>query len=160
MRRFLTAFALTLLAAGVASASENTDVMSVLRQFVAGFNRGGDMKSILVTCADQTSIIDDFPPNEWHGAGACSRWLSDFIASNKTDGITDGFITLGVPHHIDITADSAYVVAPITFTFRNKGEPMKATGSLWTVALQRNASGWHINGWSYSAGTVARRRSP
>jgi len=152
MRTILTALALAALAAGPAAASEKTDVMEVLHQFIDGFNKGGDMNSILATCADQTSIIDDFPPNEWHGAGGCSKWLSDFNVSNKTDEITDGFITLGKPRHIDITADRAYVVAPITFTFKKKGKPMKANGSIWTVALQKGASGWRIIGWSYSAG--------
>lgn len=154
MRTILIALALAALAAGPVAASDKTDVMAVLYQFVGGFNKGGDMNSILATCADQTSIIDDFPPNEWHGEGACSRWLSDFIASNKADEITDGFITLGEPRHIDITAHLAYVVAPVTFTFNKKGKPMKASGSLLTFALQNGVSGWRIIGWSYSAGVA------
>lgn len=155
MRTILAALTLAALAIAPAGASETTDVMSVLHQFVDGFNKGGDMKPILAACADETSIIDDFPPNEWHGAGGCARWLSDFIASNKTDGVTDGFITLGKARHVDISTDHAYVVAPLSFTFKMKGNPMKANGSIWTVALKKGPSGWRIIGWSYSAGVHA-----
>ena len=154
MRTILIALGLAALAAGPVAASDKTDVMAVLHQFVAGFNKGGDMHSILATCADRTSVIDDFPPNEWDGAGACSKWLSDFIASNRADEITDGFITLSEPRHIAITAQRAYIVAPVTFTFKKKGKPMKASGSILTFALQNGVSGWRIVGWSYSAGAV------
>jgi hypothetical protein len=50
------------LAAGPAAATDKTDVMSVIHQWVDGFNKG-DMKSTAAACADQTSIIDDFPPS-------------------------------------------------------------------------------------------------
>src|SRR5258706_12080569 len=48
--------------------SAETAVLTPIRQFVDGFNKG-DTKMMLAVCADQTSILDEFPPHEWHGTG-------------------------------------------------------------------------------------------
>jgi ketosteroid isomerase-like protein len=138
-----------ILAAGPAAASEKTDVMASVRQFVDAFNKG-DTKTAAAACADQTSIIDEFPPHEWHGAGACSTWMSDYDADAKKNGITDGKVTLDNPRHVDVTADRAYVVVPASYTFRQKGKVVKEIGSLLTIALEKGAAGWRITGWAWS----------
>jgi ketosteroid isomerase-like protein len=153
MHKIFISLVLTALAAGPATASEKSDVMAVLHQFVDAFNKG-DMKSVLASCADMTSIIDDLPPHEWHGAGACGKWSTDFDAFGKANEITAGVVTLGKPRHIDITADRAYVVVPTGYTFTMKGKPMKQSGSIITVALQKSASGWRMNAWAWSDGIV------
>jgi len=86
---------------GVAT-DEFTAVMSVIQNWVYCFN-SGDTKSAIATCADQASIIDDFPPHEWHGAGACSKWFSDFQTMSRADGITDPAIAVGKPWHVDVS---------------------------------------------------------
>jgi hypothetical protein len=73
--------------------------------------------------ADQTSILDEFPPHEWHGTGACAKWISDFDTDAKKNGITDGVVTLSNPSHVNITSDRAYVVIPANYTFKQKGKP-------------------------------------
>ena len=150
MHRIFLALAMAVLASGPVAASEKTDVMAVMHQWVDGFNNG-DMKSWVATCADQTSIIDDIPPHEWHGAGGCSKWWDDFNAFTKANEITDGKVTLGKPRHIDITADRAYIVVPANFTYNMKGKPMKQSGSIVTVAMQKVASGWRMTGWAWGA---------
>ncbi len=82
MHKIFVALAMAVLAAGPAAATEKTDVMMPVHQFVNGFNKG-DIKTALTACAEQTSIIDAFPPHEWHGAGACSNWANDFDADAK-----------------------------------------------------------------------------
>jgi hypothetical protein len=52
-------------------------VLAAVHQFIGGFNKG-DANAIRAACAEETSILDDFPPHEWHGTGACSKWFSDF----------------------------------------------------------------------------------
>ncbi|TMH33416.1 MAG: hypothetical protein E6H66_12275, partial [Betaproteobacteria bacterium] len=69
MHKIFVVAAVAVLVAGPAGANEKTDVMVPVHQFVDGFNKG-DIKSALAACAEQTSIIDEFPPHEWHGAGA------------------------------------------------------------------------------------------
>jgi hypothetical protein len=75
MDKILVALAVAVLAAGPTVASEETDVMVPVHQIVDGYNKG-DTKTALAACADQTSIIDEFPPHEWHGAGACATWAN------------------------------------------------------------------------------------
>ncbi len=149
MHRIFVALTVALLAAGSAAATEKTDVMVPVHQFVDGFNKG-DIKTAVAACAEQTSIIDEFPPHEWHGAGACSTWANDFDADAKKNGITDGKVTLGAPRHVDITADRAYVVVPANYAYKQKGKPAKETGSTLTIALQKSAAGWRVTGWAWT----------
>ena len=149
MYKAIVAFAAAMLMAGPVFASDKTEVMAAVHQFADGFNKG-DTKAILAACAEQTSIIDDFPPHEWHGAGACAKWLEDYAANAKMDGITDGVVTLGKPWHVDVTADHAYVVVPTNYTFKQKGKPAKETGSIFTLVLQKSAAGWRVTGWAWA----------
>ena len=126
-----------------------TAVLAPVHQFVDGFNKG-DMKMMLAVCAEQTSILDEFPPHEWHGPGACAKWGSDFEADAKKNGITDGVVTLGKPSHVDITADRAYVVVPANYSYKQKGKAVSETGSIITLALQKLPAGWRITGWSWA----------
>jgi hypothetical protein len=131
------------------SSSEQTAVLASIHQFVDGFNKG-DTKMALAACADQTSIIDEFPPHEWHGPGACGQWASDFDADAKKNGITGGLVTLGKPSHVDISADRAYVVMPANYTFKQKGKSTGEVGSVITLTLQKATAGWRITGWAWA----------
>jgi ketosteroid isomerase-like protein len=136
-------------AAGQTPAADKAAVMATVRQFVDGFNKG-DTTTALAACAEQTSIIDEFPPHEWHGAGACAKWMSDYDADAKTNGITEGIVTLGTPRHLDVTADRAYVVVPSNYTFKKSGKPEQETGSTFTLTLQKGPAGWRITGWAWA----------
>ena len=148
MYKSFIALTASVLVAGPVAASDKTDVMSVVHQWVDSFNKG-DMKSMGAECADRTSIIDDFPPHLWNGAGACSKWSSDFQAFTQTGEITDPTVTVGKPWHIDVTANVAYVVAPTTFSFKRKGKPVKEQGII-TVTLQKGAAVWRMTGWAWA----------
>ena len=87
MHRKLIAFSLIVLATlsmAQTSGSAQTAVLASINQFVDGLNKG-DTKTAVAACADETSIIDEFPPHEWHGAGACAKWLSDFDADTQEE---------------------------------------------------------------------------
>ena len=151
MHKISIAFLVAGLVAGSAFAAEKDDVMAPVKQFVDGFNKG-DVKSALAACGEQTSIIDEFPPHEWHGAGACATWANDFDADAKKNGVTDGKVTLGKPRHVDVAGDRAYVVVPATYAYKLKGKPTKETGSTLTLSLQKGASGWLLTGWAWTKG--------
>ncbi len=68
----------------------------------------------------------------------------------RKNGITDGFVTLRSPRHVDISADRAYVVVPADYTFKKNGKPVKETGSTLTLALQKSATGWRITAWAWA----------
>jgi len=123
--------------------------MAPVHQFVNGFN-AGDVKAATSACTDAMSIIDEFPPYEWHGAGTCSKWISAYDADAKRNGITDGIVTMEAPRHVDISADRAYVVLPVNYTYKMKGTRMQEIGSTMTFALQQRHEGWRITGWSWS----------
>lgn len=140
---------LTALAQSSATSGDQKAAMTVVHQFVDSFNKG-DTKAAAATCTDQTSIIDEFPPHEWHGAGACAKWMADYDAFGKKNGLTDGHVKLGAAKHVDVTADRAYVVVPADYTYKEKGKPVSENGALMTVALQKTAAGWRITAWSWS----------
>ena len=149
MNKLLVALTVAILAAGSACASEKTEVMVPVHQFVDGFNKG-DTATALAACADQTSIIDEFPPHEWHGSGACSTWAQDYEADAKKNGITDGIVILGKPRSVEVTADRAYLVFPADYTYKKNGKPMKEIGSTFVFALQKGNAGWRITGWAWA----------
>jgi ketosteroid isomerase-like protein len=150
MRKLALASALAVFVMSPAVASEETDVLAPIHQFVEGFNKG-DAKSALAACAEETSIIDEFAPHEWHGAGACAKWADDYMANAKKDDITDGVVTLRKPSHVTVSGDRAYVVVPSDYTWKQKGKAMKETRAAFAFALKKGAGGWKIVGWSWAA---------
>jgi ketosteroid isomerase-like protein len=145
----LMAVSLATLANAQARGAAQTAVVAAVHQFVDGFNKG-DMKIMAASCAEQASILDEFPPHEWHGAGACAKWASDYDADAKKNGITDGVVTLSNPTHVDVTGDRAYVVVPANYSFKIKGRAVSEIGSVITLALQKSAGGWRITGWAWA----------
>lgn len=149
MRQLRVVLAFVLLSAGLAAASDQTDVMAKVNQFVEGFNKG-DVKMALGACADQTFIIDEFPPHQWQGLAACSAWASDYDADAKKNGVTDAVVTLGKPRHVDVTGDVAYVVVPANYAYKEHGKAMKEVGSTLTVVLKKGSAGWLITSWAWA----------
>lgn len=149
MYKILIAIVLAVLAIGPAAADDKADVMASVNQFVDAFNKG-DTKALAASCADQTSILDEFPPHEWHGAGACATWANDYDADAKKNGITDGIVTMSSPQHVDVTADRAYVVGSANYSFKKNGKPVSETGSTFTLTLQKGDAGWRITGWAWA----------
>lgn len=149
MRRILIALALCALPQLAAVAQDNSAVMARIHQFVDAFNKG-DSKAAAAACADQMSIIDEFPPHVWSGTGTFTKWMNDYDADAKKNGVTEGAVTIGSPKHLDITGDRAYVVVPADYTYKQNGKPVKETGSILTVILQKGAADWRIIAWSWS----------
>jgi ketosteroid isomerase-like protein len=149
MWKILIALVAVTLVSAPAAASEKTDAMATVRQSVQAFNKG-DVKAYAATCAEETSIIDEFPPHKWDGAGACSKWMNDYLADTRKKGITGGAVTLGSPLHVDVSGNRAYVVVPASYTFKQKGKQVRETGSTMTVVLQKGGAGWRIIAWAWT----------
>src|SRR4051794_30581520 len=120
----LTAIAVVVLSASSALASEQTDVLQPVHQFIAAMN-GNDAKAGAAAYAPQATILDEFPPYHWSGAAAYSDWGRDFEAFAKKNDMTEPKVTLGKPHHVDVSVDvsgdRAYAVIPATFSFKQHG---------------------------------------
>jgi ketosteroid isomerase-like protein len=132
-----------------AAGDDKTDVTKTVENFVSSFNNG-DTKTAGAMCAEQTAIIDEFPPYEWNGAGACTKWMASYDEDAKKNAITDGHVTLRSPRHVDVNEDRAYVVVPADYSFKQKGKPMKETASVLTIVLRKIDAGWKISSWSWS----------
>ncbi len=151
MRKVMMAVAVAaaILMAGTSFAAEKDDVLAVVKKCSDAFNKG-DTKAAFAVATDEMSIIDEFPPYEWHGPGAFAKWFADYDANAKKEGITDGAVALGKAKHVDVAGDRAYAVLNATYTWKLKGKPQKETNATWTFTLLKTKDGWRINGWSWS----------
>jgi ketosteroid isomerase-like protein len=124
-------------------------VTTTVQGFVDAFNKG-NTKAAETVCAEQTQIIDEFPPYEWNGPGACAKWMAAYDEDAKKNAITDGVVTLASPRHLDITGDHAYVVVPADYAFNRNGKPVKETASVLTIVLTKSSGAWRISAWAWS----------
>jgi len=135
-----------------AMSGEKGAVMAVIKEFQSDFNNGNS--NWVQLCADQTSIIDEFPPYAWSGSGTCSQWGKDYDADAKKNGVTDPSVWFGAAKHLDITGDRAYVVLPASYSYKQNGKPVKEVGATLTVSLQKSGNNWRITAWTWSRGLV------
>lgn len=143
------ATAMALLTPAPLPASEQSDVLAKIHQFIDGFNRG-DAKTALAACAPSASIIDEFPPHEWDGANACAQWADAYSADAKKNGITGGVVALGEPWYLSVEGSRAYAVVPATYSYKRRGQPFVEQHSVFTASLKKTSQGWFITGWAWS----------
>jgi hypothetical protein len=148
VNKAIIALAASLLTGGAAVAADQDDVMTVLKQW-----NDPDEARAVAACADDAAVIDDVPPFEWHGPGACARWQKDYDAYAGQEGATDAVGTLGSPRRLIVTGDRAYAVVPATFAFTRKGKRVTQIATA-TFALRKTAAGWRITGWTWATQTV------
>jgi ketosteroid isomerase-like protein len=146
--RFFVLLAAALAIASPTFASDKTDAVVPVRQFVDDMNKN-DMKGAAAAYAPDASIIDEFPPHFWHGANAFGDWGQDFGADAQKKGVTDPVLTLGKARRIDVTGDHAYAIYSATYTFKQRGKRMREAADI-TFALQKLADGWRIAAWSFT----------
>ena len=132
-------------------ASDRSDVVDVVSRYLDNLDSQHPEKVqvALGLCDSPASILDEFPPHEWHGPTACADWWKGFLAYNDKNGITPDEGALGTPQTVDVNGDRAYFVAPLTYTYKQNGKSIKETAS-FAVALRRTSAGWRITGWAYS----------
>src|SRR5215469_4113841 len=133
------------------SATDKSDIVDAVHRYLDNLDEEhpDKLQTALAVCDSQVSILDEFPPHEWHGPTACADWWKGLLAYNEKSGITDGNATLGVPLTVDVNGDHGYFVAPMTYTYKQHGKSIKETAS-FAVALRRTQAGWRITGWAYS----------
>jgi ketosteroid isomerase-like protein len=137
------------LGAAVASASDNADILALITRWNDLSNQG-DEQGMADTCANEATVIDDLPPYEWQGPGACSSWQKAADAFTKSQEMTDIVGGLGKPTHVMVASDRAYVVIPATFAYTQHGKRLTEYATA-TFTLQKKAgSSWLITSWSWS----------
>jgi ketosteroid isomerase-like protein len=141
-------------AAQPVAAAPADPALTTVHQFIDSINRG-DAKAAAALQADDSAIIDEFPPHQWHGPGAFTAWLGDFAKDAAAKGESDQHLALGKLTRVDIDGDTAYVVAPVIYAYKQHGKPMVEPAQM-TLALRNDASGWRIAAWAF-AGSVPHR---
>ena len=131
-----------------ALASDAADVTAVVHRYLDNLD-DKTLQTALALCDSPVSIIDEIPPHEWHGPTACVDWWNALGAYDDANGITDGNVALGTPWNVDVTGDRAYFVAPMTYTYKQRGKAIKESAA-FAVALKRTSAGWRITAWAYS----------
>src|SRR5215467_2529186 len=141
MSKIMIALAVSVLTAGSALGSDKDDIMAVLKQWSSG------AAGTVAVCADDAAVIDDLPPFEWHGPGACSRWQKDSEANDQKEGITQASCTMGKPRQFMISGDHAYVSLPTTFAYTQKEKRVTDTATT-SIVLHKTSAGWRITAWA------------
>ncbi len=128
-----------------------TDPMATVRQYIDCFN-SGDSKGMAAAFAVPGSILDGMAPHVWHGPTATQDWFRDVLVEGEHAGASGYVVTLGEPQHVNVTGDSAYVVAPASMTFKVHGRQVTQSGAIFTVALHKFTEGWRIAAWAWAKG--------
>lgn len=122
--------------------------MLALHRFVEGFNND-DVDLVQAACVDESSIIDDFPPYQWTGRAATTRWYRDLAGMAAQYGGSDWSVVLDEPRHLMVSDRLAYVVIPVTARWLENGTPAKRTGYL-TAALRELTEEWRISAFAWT----------
>lgn len=128
--------------------STETGPMVAVHRFVEGFNND-DVGLAQAACAGETSIIDDFPPYQWTGDGATTRWYRDMAGMAAQYGMSDWSVRLEETRHLIVSDGLAYVVAPVEARWLEDRAPAARTGYL-TAALRKRAEEWCISALSWT----------
>ncbi|WP_319456824.1 MULTISPECIES: nuclear transport factor 2 family protein [unclassified Mycobacterium] len=131
--------------------SDRDDVLGAVVRYVEAFNNG-DPAAMGATCADPMQILDGMSPHVWQGPTAAEDWWRDVLAEGEHLGASGYHIELAEPRHVDVGDDFAYVVVPATMTFDLRGQRITQTGSVYTVALGKVGSDWHLRAWAWAKG--------
>jgi hypothetical protein len=149
MKKVILAMVVSALFAPAGLSAATPDVAAPIRQFIDGFNTG-DLKSAYAAYSTgDIAIIDEFAPNRWLGPNAAHGWADDFQKMADANGITDPKVTYGKPKRTEIEGDSAYVIVPTVYKFKQHGKAMVEEGQM-TFALRSEAGAWKIGAWTWS----------
>jgi hypothetical protein len=110
----------------------------------------GDVTTAYAAYAPGTiTIIDEFAPHRWVGPHAAQEWASDYDKHATATGVTDGVVKYGAPTRSVVDGDTAYVIIPALYTYKEHGKPMSEEGQM-TFVLHTETTGWKIQGWTWT----------
>jgi ketosteroid isomerase-like protein len=122
--------------------------MVAVRRFVEAFN-ADDADLVQAACADELSIIDDFPPHEWTGRMAALTWYRDMAGMAAGYRMSDWSVILHEPLEVTVTGQRAYIVVPIDVHWRQDGTPVDRKGFM-TMSLRDGTIDWRISALAWT----------
>ena len=160
--RYLTLVPLTcvLLAAPAAAQKPDPQIMAPIQKFMDTFNKG-DIAGAAATHATgaDVTIIDEVPPFVWRGPKAFQEWSTALDSVSKQAGITEQMVTISAPTRTETSGDSAYVIVPAVYTYKEKGVAMREAAQM-TFVVKKGAGGWLIHGWTWTGPKPQRAAAP
>jgi ketosteroid isomerase-like protein len=140
--------AAVLLVAAPAAASDATDIAAAVNAYNDTLNKN-DLPGAAAYYTPAPTIIDEFTPHIWSGAGAFAQWGADYGVYAKDRGMTEGSMRLLKPRHVSVEGDRGYAVVPAIFDFERGGKQVHEAG-IMTFAMQRIDGAWKIAGWAWT----------
>lgn len=122
--------------------------MAAVHRFVEAVNND-DVDLAQAACAGETSIIDDFPPYEWTGPGATTRWYRDMAGMAGGYGMSEWLVRVDEPRHLMVSDRLAYVVVPVEARWLEDGTPAERTG-YFTASLREGDDEWRISAFAWA----------
>jgi hypothetical protein len=140
-------------ATGVQSRAQSTPVETA-RMFLAAFNSGDNAKLATLGSSEQLVIVDEFAPHLWTGKSSFATWIADYDKDAKAKGITDPLVTMDAPLVNTISGDRAYLVCPMTYTYKLKSVAMREPARM-AMVLHKEGAVWRFMSWTWT-GTVPK----
>jgi hypothetical protein len=160
--RYLTVAAVVgvLMSAPAGAQTPDPQLTAPIQKFMDSFNKG-DIAGAAATHAAGADlvIIDEVPPFVWRGPKAFQAWSTALEAASKQAGITDQMVTIKAPTRVESSGDSAYVIVPAVYSYKEKGVAMTESAQM-TFALKKGATGWLIHGWTWTGPKPKRAAAP
>ena len=160
--RFLTliSFVCACMVTPVSAQAPDPQLIAPIQKFMDSFNKG-DTAGAMATHAAGADlvIIDEVQPFMWRGAKAFQAWSTALDSASKQAGITEQLVTISAPTRTESSGDSAYVIVPAVYTYKEKGVAMREAAQM-TFVLKKGASGWLIHGWTWTGPKPQRAAAP
>jgi ketosteroid isomerase-like protein len=135
-------------AAGAATAS--SEIQAILKLVVDDFNKN-DMKALGSLMSPDVVVVDDVSPHIWTAPNAFDTWDKALDAYEQAQGITDDLLTAAKPTRMIVAGDRAYIVQPMSYTFKQKNVPMQESSRM-VYSLQKGTGGWLITSFTWAGG--------
>lgn len=146
----LVTFVCAFMVAPLSAQAPDPQLIAPIQKFIDSFNKGDSAGAMATHAAGaDLVIIDEVPPFIWRGAKAFQAWSTALDSASKQAGITDQMVTISAPTRTESSGDSAYVIVPAVYTYKEKGVAMREAAQM-TFALKKAAGGWLIHGWTWT----------
>jgi hypothetical protein len=133
-----------------AAQAPDAQLMAPIQKFIDSFNKGDAAGAAATHAAEaDLAIVDEVPPYLWRGPKAFQSWAADLESDAKKNGITDQMVTISAPTRSETSGDSAYVVVPSVYSFKDRGVAMREAAQM-TFVLKKGAGGWLIHAWTWT----------
>ncbi len=147
MRAVILVAAIAVTASPALGAVNNRDIRTTAESYARATMAPDPTKSAAF-CEAESTVVDEFAPHIWRGAG-CASWAKSFVAMSRQQGISACTAAVGAKGKVSVEGDVAYAVYPATVSCMRQGKPFADHG-LWTFVMHKGAAGWKIASWTWS----------